>query len=510
MPDPAIRGRLFLLAGLALLYALYLAWYHCPYAGASDASGYMNSARLMLAGRLTTPVRVPDGMGPEVLARDHFVPLGFLLDATQQNLRPTYPVGLPLHFIATGWLIGLGPASTLVGVASALAFALLLYLTGREFGVRPGWSTGVALLGALSPLVLMHALQPMSDLVAAVWALAVMLCALRSSRHAGWAAGAGAAFAVAVLVRPTNMLLLLPVALALPPRLRTWIAFGLGGLPGALFLAGYNHALYGSYVTSGYGDVRSLFAAAHLAPTLWHYATWVPVVATPLALATVALPWVKIDWRRKCALLAWAGIFVFFYAAYEPSKETWWYLRFILPALPALGIAAALVLQQINYPSWFLASRLLPPDAAPDQMARGRILRLPVALLLFLAAAGWMFSWTRDLRATSVELDDRVYPITGRWVAEQLPPDAVLIAYQVSGAVLYYSNQPFIIPNYLTPADAARLDTWLTRNHRVLYAALYPHEESVVREHLPGRWEVVTRLRQVTIWRRIDPAPSPR
>ncbi len=501
------RGRLLLLAGCVILYAGFLAWYHAPYAGSSDASGYLNNARLLLDGKLSTPVRVPEGLTADILPREHLLPLGFRLDAAQHNLLPTYPIGLPLHFAAAGLFIGLEPAATLIGVVSALAFVLLLYLTGREFGVSPDWSTALAVLAALSPLTLHYALQPMSDLVAACWALGAMLCALRSQRHAGWAAGAGAAIALAVLVRPTNVLLLLPVAIALQPSVRTWTAFALGGLPGALFLGGYNHALYGSYFTSGYGDVSGLFAARHLPPTLWHFAIWVPVVATPLLLAALALPWLKTDWRKKGILLAWAGPLLFFYAAYEPTQETWWYLRFILPALPALGIAAALALQQIRYPSWFLASRVLPADATPDQVARGRTMRLPFTVLLFLAAVGWLLTWDRDLRVTQIELDDRAYRLTGRWVAEQLPPEAVLVAYQVSGALLYYTNQPFIIPNNLTAQDNTRLNAWLSERQRVLYAALYPHEESIVRQQMPGRWEVVTRLRQVTIWRRVGLNP---
>lgn len=502
-PGPLSRGWLLLLAGLAICYASYLVWYHCPYAGASDQSGYLNSARLMLDGRLSTPLRAPEGLTADILLREHLVPLGFRLDATQQNLLPTYPVGLPLHLAAAGLVIGLQPAATLVGVASALAFVLLLFLACREFGVSPGWSLSTALLGAVSPLVLMNALQPMSYLLAAVWTLAVMVCALRARRHAGWAAAAGAALAIAVLVRPTNVLLFLPAALALPRSMRSWIAFGLGGLPGALFLAAYNHALYGTFLTSGYGNVRSMFAIRHLPPTLSHYAMWLPVVATPLVLAAAALP--KIDRRRKIILLVWAGSFLFFYGAYECTHETWWYLRFILPALPALGIAAVLALQQIRYPSWFLASRLLPPDATPDQVARGRIAQVPLTILLFVAAAGWLLAWDRSLRVSQIELDDRTYPEVGRWVAGQIPPEAIVAAYQVSGAVLYYSDRPFINPVNMIPEDFARFNAWLDREHRPLYAVLFPFEEADILQRMPGRWEVVTRIRQATVWRRVGP-----
>ncbi|HWA26859.1 MAG TPA: hypothetical protein VG734_14465 [Lacunisphaera sp.] len=503
------RGSLLILAGLAAAYVCFLAWYHCPYAGGSDSSGYMNSARLLLAGRVSTPVRVPHDLGPDVLPRTYLYPLGFRLDEKQQNLVPTYPVGLPLHFAAIGWFIGLEPAATVVAIVSALGFAILLYFTGREFGARPGWAVALMLLGAVSPLVLLYSLQAMSDLLAAAWTLAVIFCALRSERHAGWAAGAGAALAVAVLVRPTSVLLFVPASIALRRSPRTWIAFALGGLPGAVFLAAYNRALYGSYLTSGYGDVSSLFAWRHVGPSLRNYATWVPVLGTPLILAACVLPWLKLDGRRKATLLAWAGVILAFYAAYEPTQETWWYLRFVLPALPALGIAAILALQQFAFPVWIFSFRQAPADPGSAQASKGLELRLPATLLLMLATAGWMFHWDRALRVSQVELDERIYPEVGRWVAGHVPPDAIVAAYQVSGTLLYYTDRAFINPVTFAPEDAARFGAWLDRNQVPLYAVLFPFEEAEALRRLPGHWETVTRIRHATVWRRSGPAITP-
>lgn len=494
------RGRLWLVAGLLLPYAAFIAWYHAPYAAGSDASGYLHSARLLLEGRLTEPVRLPPGLPRNLVSNNAITPLGFRVDASGKNLVPTYPVGLPLHLAAVGWLTGLEAASTLVALFAALGFLALLYGTSREFGVSPGWSAGVALVGALSPLTLDFALQPMSDLLAATWVLAAIYGALRASRHAAWAAGAGAAFACAVLVRPTNLLLLLPLALALPTRPRAWLAFLLGGLPGALFLAGYNYQLYGHFITTGYRDVGDLFSLGYLPRSWWHYAQWIPVVATPLVLAVVLLPWCPLPRRRKILLLSWGGILLVFYSAYNPTHETWWYLRFILPGLPALGIGAALVLQHWQASAWNLELRIAPSRPAP-----GRALRVPGAALLLAGALGWVAAWSYTLQVSNIEIGSRAYPLTGRWVAEQLPANAVLLAYEVSGAIFYYSDRAWIVPNALTAEEARRLDAWLAAEKRELYAALYPYETPVLQERLPGKWEMVTRVRATTIWHRISP-----
>lgn len=500
-------------AALLLFVAAYLGfvgWYHAPYAAASDASGYMNSARLILDGRLGTPLRLPPGLPADLVPRPAFIPLGFRPDVRNEGMVPTYPVGLPLHLAAVGWFTDLSVASRTVAVGSALAFVVLLYLTGREFGVRPAWSLGVALLGALSPLTMFFAFLPMSDLLAAVWSLAVVLCARRAANGTGWAVGAGAALAVAVLVRPTNLLLVVPALLALPAQPRAWVAFGLGGVPGALFLAWYNHAQYGAWLTTGYIGAGSLFSWQHIAPTLWHYAAWVPVAASPLVVAALALPRTTVPRRDQLILAAWAGVVFGFYAGYSYTNDAWWYLRFVLPALPALGIAAALVLQGLPLPTWHLTSRLLPAGAPAGTVATGWTLRLPLVWLLLLGSAGWMIQWSAKLHVTGLEPDERTYPLTARWVAGSLPDDGVLLAYQVSGALLHYTDKPFLVYEHLHPDDCARLEPWLARHQRTLYAALYPHEEAAVWQKFPGRWEQVAQFRLARIWRRVGPdAPAP-
>lgn len=503
------RGRLTLLAvGAAIAaYAFFIAWYHAPYAGGSDSSGYLNSARLLLAGRLTAPSMLPPELPPDLLPRSLLAPLGYTADPKGTDLLPSYPVGLPLHFAAAGCLIGLGPAATLVAVLAALGLVGLLYLTARELGVRPGWAAGLAAAAGLSPLTLFYALQPMSDLVTATWTVLTMFCALRSARHRSWALAAGAAFAVSVLMRPTNLLLVLPALVALAPDRRAWLAFAVGGVPGALFLAGYNHALYGRYLTTGYGDVSSLFAFKNVLITLNHYALWIPVVASPLVLAAVALPFLHVSRRTKALLILWGGILPAFYAFYACTHEHWWYLRFILPSLPAAGLAAVLVLQEVRFPSVLFAARLMPAGAAPASPGPGRTLQLPLTLVLVLATVGWMTSWNRELRIRYTELDERAYRLAGEWAAQNLRPGDLVVGCQTSGALLYYAGVASLNFNELTPEQSARFLAWLDREARPIHAVLYPFEVDLVRAALPGRWELVTELRQASVWRRTGPAP---
>ncbi len=497
------RGFKRLLIAAAIAYSGYLLWYHSPYAGGSDSSGYLNGAKLMLAGKITTMPRPLPGQPPNQLDPLHYVAPGFRLLPSGPGIAPTYPVGLPLHLAAAALLVGLTHAATLVSILAVAGLAILLYFTAREFGVRPNWGASLAALFLLSPLTLFLALQPLSDLVATVWAVTVVLCALRASRHPGWAAAAGLALAIAVLLRPTNMLLFLPAAFALPAKLRPWLAFLLAGLPGAICLAVYNHTVHGAAWSTGYGALRDLVGTEFIPMTLWHYIIWLPVVATPLVAAALALPWLRIERKKKAVLLAWAGSLLLFYSSYYCTHETWWYLRFVLPALPAVGLAAALALQSIPYPSWLISSQRLT-STGPTVPVTG--LRLHLTHLMLAGAILWLLLWTRSLHVSETELGERSYLQVGHWAAEQLPANAVLAADQVAGAVFFYSDKPFIRPDRFTAESYGRFNDYLQQNHLELYAALFPfEEEGTLRRHMPGRWEPVTRFRQVTIWRRVAP-----
>jgi len=482
--------RLLLAAGMAGL--AFLLWYICPYAGGSDSSGYLNSARLLRSGHATAVLRAPPEWGRAGLPPDMLMPLSFTGAAAAGRLAPSYPVGLPLHLAAAGWIFGSDWAPVAVNLLAAFGFAFLLYLTAREFGVRPDWSAAAALVGALSPVAVLYALQPMSDLLAAAWALAAVFCALRSARSTRWALAAGVALSAAVLVRPTSLLLLAPVLVCLRPGLRGWIALALGGLPGALFLAAYNRALSGTPWSTGYGEILiPLMRLRWIPATLAHYAVWLPVLATPLVLAAAALPWARIARRGKLALALWAASFLFLYAAYPSTHESWWYLRFILPAIPALLIGAVLVLQDLP---WLSRPLSLP----------GRRSAMPAAVLLLAGALVWQIAWNRHWRVSRVEIDERDYRDAGWWAAERLPADGLLAACQASGAIYYYSDRPIVRWDLLSPDSYARLNRYLADHRMTLYAALFTaEEEAALKARMPGEWEQLVRFREVTIWRRL-------
>lgn len=472
-------------------YGLILARYSAAYASGSDSSGYLNSARLLGSGHLAMPMRRVPGLNPESLPPLTYVPLGFLPNADHATMTPTYPVGMPLLILTVAQVAGWNLAPRLTLVLHALAGLWLVYRLARAFGLEAGWSWLGALLLAASPLYVIMSIQLMSDVPAMVWVGAAVLSALKSRERPWLALGAGAALALAVLVRPTNLLGLLPVGIALGCSFRRWLLLIAGGLPGAVFLGTVNCLAYGGVFTTGYERLDRLFSIGNAPATLVHYAVWLPALLTPFIVLSLGLPMLRRRLPAETVVLGvWALIFLTFYLFYHNTHEAWWYLRFVLPAFPPLLVAALLVARRLTvqmrfHPqAWWLA---------------------PAALALLVDAGAWF----RHFELSSIGPNERVYADCSAWRRAHLPPDAVVASMQTSGALLYYTEYTFFRWDSLAPGGFQQMAATCAAAGRPLYAVLYPFEiddMGAFRFHLTGHWTQVGSVRHVTIWR-YDPSP---
>lgn len=457
----------------------------------SDTSGYFNAAKLIAAGQAHAPLRTIEGLPARELPLFAYAPLGFKPDLERGVLMPTYPIGLPLLFLVFSRAFGsaLGPNLTLI--VHAVAAGGLIYVLARNLGSGLWAAILATLMLTLSPLTLMHAVQALSDVPSMTWVLAAVWLAWRCRKQEWSAAAAGFALGVAVLVRPTNLLCLLPIACALGWSWRRWLWLGLGGVPCALVLLKFNHEAYGSYWVSGYGDVSTLFKPGWGAITLAHYARWLPVVATPLVVLALGLPWLSRTAGRQALMLgAWILAYLGFYAFYYHTHEWWWSLRFILPALPAIIITSILVAQHL------LASLPKPQW------------RIAAWVALVLLATGSNRYWNKHWNPVSTGRWDNIYPETIRWMQAHLPPDAVVLSMQMSGSLFYYTDYRLLRWDMLE-------DSW-PKVRATLHAAKLPvytvlfdfEEKRALEEKIPGPWVKMGQMRQVGIWR-LDPGSAP-
>jgi hypothetical protein len=473
---------------LALALWLFLLSFHLDtYAGSSDSSGYLNLARMFQHGQTLLPIRRPELAPLGQVEKERFVPLGFIA-RDETRMTPTYPPGLPLLIAGAGALMPLPWASGLCSLLHLAAFMLLTRSLARCAGLSSGWSWAAGWVAGFSPLTVFMGLQPMSDLPAAVWATAALIAAWKARERSSWALAAGACVGLAVLLRPTNVLLFAPVLLLLLSfesvgvLFRRLGLFAAGGLPMGVFLLLYNRSLYGSPFLTGYGSAGSMFSGEWVGMTLLHYARWLPVLLSPVVVFSLGFPFVRtVPPPLKRALLLWILLLGGLYAAYSCTHETWWYHRFVLPFFPALTVASLVTLRALGDK---LGSRMrgLEPFRASGF----------AFCLMFLIWQGVRLDWMYTAE------ENRGYKEAVEWV-EKSDPQCLVATFQASGALIHYTRLSFM--DARKPENAALLIEAARRSGRPLYAIAFDFEKSLVENPASGCWRKVHETPWIKIYR---------
>ena len=517
--DRAVRSSraaimLLLVGGLA--YSWLLGTHLAPYAAGADPSGYLNFARLLTHGQVLAPVRALPGHTVTAFGEGTYQPQGFVIRDDSGFMAPTYSVGLPVHLVLATWLVGLKYAVGLVNVFAALVTAAVTYASCRHLKLGPAWAVGATVTLCVSPFFLISALQPMSDLLATTWALVTLYGAMRSRERVFWAIMCGVAFGIAVLMRPTNVLLAFPILVALGFNVRRLAGTALGALPSALLLLYLNFRLFGSPLTTGYGspiqildvvraDTTQPYSIAYVRHHLTSFAYWITLYMGPLVLCALALPFVRRGHTRDWAMQAvWIVVLTGFYAFYQPSGESWAYIRFLLPCLPQLVMLATGGLSGI----WLhLEGTYRTPvkRLAPFHKLRhrsGLFKGLAVCAMLTLSVV-WTAVATHYLSVLHLLEGHKIFPDSAQWAIENLPKNTLIWSSGMSGAIYYYTPFPIVrfdfidkdkVPSFYTAAGAAKLP---------MYAVLRRNEGEIeqLTSRVGGTWKKVAELaeQQITI-----------
>ncbi len=427
--------------------------------GGSDSHCYVGQARMLLEGRLSLAPPLEEPV-PWPNAAATFVPSGFAAVDGSSEAVPLCPAGLsllmvvPMAVFPGGWFL-----------VVPLLGALAVWATFRigERLLDPATGTAAAALIAVSPIFLHQLFQPMSDVpAAALWA-ASLAAALRRAPDDGGRAldapaargatvAAGALAGVAILVRPNLApLAVVPLLLGVGRSpMRTWwrpaLGFAAGTAPGMAAVAVMQALVYGSPLRSGYGSLQDLFSLAHVWPNLARYPAW--LIASHTAVVALALlgPVVVRPRRVGTLLLAFAVATLGLYLPYVVFDD-WWYIRFLLPALPVVIVLLTAVARTA-------VARLSPRVAG-------------TALLAATVAVGGAWVWRAiDLGVFQVKTLERKYPELGRYAAARLPANAVVIAAQPTGAIRFYAKLPTLAWDAIDPAWLDRVVSDLdTRGH---------------------------------------------
>ena len=203
-------------------------------------------------------------------------------------------------------------------------------------------------------------------------------------------------------------------------------------------------------------------------------------------------------WRMLLLMLiANCGV-IAAYLPYVPFDD-WWFLRFWLPALPAL-IALAVSLPVVAWRAGAQAE-------APADVSTAATLASAAAVVAAVALAGWQAGVARDRGVFTLADSERKFVSAGEYVRSALPHNAVVLTIWHSGSVRYYGQRPSVV------WDAFSVEQWpavlgaLERQGREPFLLLEDWEREAFRERFDGLdvsaldWPPRARIgRSVSIW----------
>jgi hypothetical protein len=452
-------------------------------AGGADQYAYVSQADLWL--QRDRIVHVPLALTapwPEAVLT--FMPHGFRPAVSGAALVPVTAPGLPLLMAAVKGIAG----HCAMFLVTPLSGALLVWMTfaiGRRLdsdalGLAAAW------LVATSPAVLAMLVSPMSDVpAAAFWALAIYFTLGRSAYAALFA---GLAASVAISIRPN----LAPLAAVLvfwrvsepgaesrgqtgsvAQPFRAVIPMIAGILPGCLFIAWINYVLYGSPLASGYGSLSVLFSWSYIPTNLERYGRWLIVSQTPLAIVGIAALFIPATalWRtreqQRAAWLLGATVIVVWalYLIYTPF-DAWWFLRFLLPAWPAMCLGTAAVFVRI----------------AQARHVAARV----VACVMLLAVGVHNVYYASTHGAFPSGEGEHRYVSIAKMVEQATDPSAVIFTGQHSGPIRYYAGRTILRYEYLDRAWLDRAVAWLDAQGRRPYFLLEEWEVTEFQARFSG------------------------
>ena len=319
----------------------------------------------------------------------------------------------------------------------------------------------------------------------------------QSGRGKGWPWALGFVLGFSVLARPTNALVFPAIAWILWNRgsLKSGFAVALGGLPALAWLLFLNTILYGDAFTLGYENVGGLLELRHFWPNLKHFAVWLTLLFTPLAVwPFVLVPLLGPEPRSQAfTLVVWALPFGLFYAFYAFSNQDWWFTRFLLPAMPAVVIGSLMVWQEAG--RRFLSSRA-------NRWLPWSLLLL--VILSHLVVGDW--KGPDEIRRGHV-----VYEEISDWLSTHTEEGDGIVCMQFSGAIAYYTDgRPILRWDFLNAASWASVQGVAAKQEVNLFAALLyteVNQEAVLSSRIPGDWIERFSLPYATVYQ-LNPRPT--
>jgi len=431
----------------------------------------MNDVALILDKKLHAKQRIIDDVSEEISA-SAYVPLGFK-PILNNEMAPTYPFGLPLLIAFFSLFFDVDHAPEMVILLHAIASIILIYFLAKEFGLEKFWAVVASILLAINPLFVQSFSWLMSDMPAMFWCSLAIFSALKTRQEIKWAIVSGIAIGVAVMIRPTNILVFIPVLMILGFNRRALVYLGFAGFPFAVLQGFLNYQCYGEIFTTGYGDMSNFFKLEFVPKTFFAYAKYLFLELTPFVTLALALLWRRN--KNNQIIIFWVAPFLIFYSFYYFTSETWWYMRFVLPAFPAIILAMILMMRDV--------CKSLP------QLRR--------TLIIFFLSFSFFWQTSVILQYDLLRSNESRYLKMNDWAEENLPKNAVIFAMQSSGSLFYYTDFAIVRYDVLSQDELNKINA----SSKPFYAMLHNFELDQISK-FPGNWRKENEIDGIAIFRR--------
>jgi hypothetical protein len=418
------------------LFMLY-SQYRQRYVGACDWYAYYSQAQLLKSGQLHMETKADPDKYPSA------APLGYYV--RDGKVVPHFPPGYPILMAIFGFAGLEFYVNPLLGALTfLLMFMILVKVTGRYIAMA------FSLLWAFSPIVIWGSTFVMSDMGAGFFLL-LSFYLFGGKRYEL----SGIALGFSLLVRPSSILFLL-VLLPLLYKEKGRIRFAVPFVAVGMLSAGYNWYMHGLPWKYGFYETSSLLSTSFFPENIAFYSVQLFQQYTPVLL----LPALFALWKhRKDAYIygIWLFSFILFYSFIILGREAWWGIRFLLPAMPALVILAAMGMKTITV-------------SIAEKWKKSKVFITPALIIFTLVGVGYFINFEAHRYLFTTDKAKLYYDMAVK-VKELVPPNSFVGSFETSGALKTYAGlEPFNL-NY---SSSFRLIKRQLRNKNPVYVVLEP------------------------------------
>jgi hypothetical protein len=261
-----------------------------------------------------------------------------------------------------------------------------------------------------------------------------------------------------------------------------------------VLLLAWNRVAFGAPFRTGYSALfGESFAAGNFSPRIRHYVSWVARMLTPvLPIAWLAVALDRhVERSHRWMLLSWFAVFLLFYSFWGPY-EAWWYTRYLLPGIPAVILAALLLLRDLRGPLF-------------GEGRRHSRFWVPTAALLILVVLVFEYRLVRRLPILAFAEGEALYSDASQWAESKVPPHSLVVSMQMSGALKFYTSLIPVRWDWARPDQLDLLRESARARDYQWFALLAPFENPELEKRFPWGWSRVGERRDLTLWRLAPP-----